>query len=147
MSTAAIIDCDPGHDDVMAILLAARTLDLRGITTVHGNASLANTTQNARKTVEFAELTHIPIAAGMPRPLVREAHYAPEVHGESGLDGPTLPVPDRRGPRPARGRLHHRPHRTTCADLHLVPVGPLTNIAVGAHQGPDRCRRGSARSA
>ena len=45
MSTAAIIDCDPGHDDVMAILLAARTLDLRGITTVHGNASLANTTR------------------------------------------------------------------------------------------------------
>ena len=105
---AAIIDCDPGHDDVMAILLAGRTLDLQAITTVHGNASLANTTTNARKTVEFAGLTDIPIAAGMPRPLVREPHYAPEVHGECGLDGPTTPVTDGRDPRPERRRPHHR---------------------------------------
>src|SRR5687767_5366512 len=93
MALSAIIDCDPGHDDVMAILLGARTLDLRGITTVHGNASLEQTTRNARQAVEFAGLTSIPIAAGMPRPLVREPHYAPEVHGKSGLDGPTLPPP------------------------------------------------------
>lgn len=128
MTISAIIDCDPGHDDVQAILLAARTLDLLGITTVHGNASLANTTQNARKTVEFAELTHIPIAAGMPRPLVREASYAPEVHGESGLDGPTLPSPtvavlDQHGVDFIIDRSHDVP------DLHLIPVGPLTNIA------------------
>ncbi len=57
MALSAIIDCDPGHDDVMAILLGARTLDLRGITTVHGNASLEQTTRNARQTVEFAGLT------------------------------------------------------------------------------------------
>lgn len=136
MSTpAAIIDCDPGHDDVMAILLAARTLDLRGITTVHGNTSLANTTQNARKTVEFAELTHIPIAAGMPRPLVREAHYAPEVHGESGLDGPRLPSPtvsvlDQHGVDFIIDRSHD------VADLHLMPVGPLTNIASALIKDP-----------
>jgi inosine-uridine nucleoside N-ribohydrolase len=90
---SAIIDCDPGHDDVMAILLAARTLDLRGITTVHGNTTLVNTTLNARKTVEFADLRHVPIAAGMARPLVRDEHNAPEVHGKTGLDGPTLPAP------------------------------------------------------
>jgi inosine-uridine nucleoside N-ribohydrolase len=135
MTTHAIIDCDPGHDDVMAILLAARTLDLRGITTVHGNTSLANTTTNARKTVEFAELTDIPIAAGMPRPLVREAHHAPEVHGESGLDGPTLPSPtvpilDQH----AVEFIIERSHDVT--DLHLMPVGPLTNIASALIKDP-----------
>jgi pyrimidine-specific ribonucleoside hydrolase len=128
MGPAAIIDCDPGHDDVMAILLAARTLDLRGITTVHGNTTLVNATSNARKTVEFAELTHIPIAAGMARPLVREEHNAPEVHGKSGLDGPTLPEPtvpilDQHAVDFIIDRSHDVP------DLHLIPVGPLTNIA------------------
>jgi len=135
MTIPAIIDCDPGHDDVMAILLAARTLDLRAITTVHGNTSLANTTQNARKTVEFAELTDIPIAAGMPRPLVREAHYAPEVHGESGLDGPTLPSPtvavlDQH----AVDLIIER--SKDVANLHLMPVGPLTNIASALIKDP-----------
>jgi inosine-uridine nucleoside N-ribohydrolase len=140
MSTPTIIDCDPGHDDVMAILLAARTLDLRAITTVHGNTSLANTTQNARKTVEFAELTNIPIAAGLPRPLVREAHYAPEVHGESGLDGPTLPSPtvpvlDQHAVDLIIDRSHDVP------DLHLVPVGPLTNVAAALIKDPTLAAR------
>ena len=67
-----IIDCDPGHDDVMAILLGARTLDLKGITTVHGNASLDQTTRNARYTVEVADLTHVPIAAGLDNPMTAD---------------------------------------------------------------------------
>lgn len=70
MSLAAIIDRDPGHDDVMAILLGGRLLDLRAITTVHGNASLEHTTINARTTVEFADLRRIrtdrPVAEGAP---------------------------------------------------------------------------------
>ena len=128
MSISAIIDCDPGHDDVMAILLAARTLDLCGITTVHGNTTLVNTTLNARRTAEFADLRHIPIAAGMARPLVREEHNAPEVHGKSGLDGPTLPDPtvpilDQHAVDFIIERSHDVP------DLHLIPVGPLTNVA------------------
>ena len=134
MKPVAIIDCDPGHDDVMAILLAGRTLDLRAITTVHGNASLANTTTNARKTVEFAGLD-VPIAAGMPRPLVREPHYAPDVHGESGLDGPDLPVPtvailEQHAVDVILERSHSVP------DLHLVPVGPLTNVASALVRDP-----------
>ena len=135
MTIAAIIDCDPGHDDVMAILLAGRTLDLQAITTVHGNASVADTTTNARKTVEFAGLTDIPIAAGTPRPLVREPHYAPDVHGESGLDGPTIPPPtvpilDQHAVDLIIERSHSVP------DLHLVPVGPLTNIASALIKDP-----------
>ena len=70
MTPAAIIDCDPGHDDVMAILLAGRTLDLRAITTVHGNASVQNTTTNARKTVEFAGLELV--RPGWRRHVVQE---------------------------------------------------------------------------
>lgn len=133
--TNAIIDCDPGHDDVTAILLAAHTLDLRGITTVYGNTTLRNTTINARKTVEFAELTGMPIAAGMPRPLVREAKHAPEVHGESGLDGPTIPDPtveilEQHAVDFLIDRSHDIP------DLHLLPVGPLTNIASALIKDP-----------
>lgn len=128
MTTSAIIDCDPGHDDVQAILLAARTLDLRGITTVFGNTTLVNTTINARKTVEFADLRHIPIARGTGRPLVRDERNAPEVHGKSGLDGPNLPDPtveilDQHAVDFIIDRSHDVP------DLHLIPVGPLTNIA------------------
>jgi inosine-uridine nucleoside N-ribohydrolase len=131
----AIIDCDPGHDDVMAILLGGHTLDLQGITTVHGNASLEDTTRNARQTVEFADLTAIPIAKGMPRPLVREPHYAPQVHGKTGLDGPTL--------EPPTVALHEQhavdfilDRSRAIEDLYLVPVGPLTNIACALERDP-----------
>jgi inosine-uridine nucleoside N-ribohydrolase len=135
MKPTAIIDCDPGHDDVMAILLGARTLDLRGITTVHGNASQEQTTRNARQTVEFAALTHIPIAAGMARPLVRQPHYAPEVHGKSGLDGPTLAQPTvPLHPQHAVDFIIEQSHAN--AGMYLVPVGPLTNIAAALIRDP-----------
>jgi inosine-uridine nucleoside N-ribohydrolase len=140
MKPIAIIDCDPGHDDVMAILLGARTLDLRGITTVHGNASQEQTTRNARQTVEFAELTHIPIAAGLARPLVRQPRYAPHVHGVSGLDGPTLAPPTvALHPQHAVDFLIAQSH--TLPDLHLVPVGPLTNIATALNRDPTLATR------
>jgi inosine-uridine nucleoside N-ribohydrolase len=131
----AIIDCDPGHDDVMAILLGGRTLDILGITPVHGNASLVDTTRNARQTVEFAGLTSIPIAVGMPRPLVREPRYAPDTHGKSGLDGPTL------GPPTVPLHPQHAvdfilDQSRTVEDLYLVPVGPLTNIACALQRDP-----------
>ncbi len=135
MQLPVIIDCDPGHDDVMAILLGARTLDLRGITTVHGNAALEQTTRNARQTVEFADLTHIPIAAGLSRPLVRQPRYAPEVHGKTGLDGPKL--------LPPTVPLHQQhavdfilEQSHAISDLHLVPIGPLTNIATALTRDP-----------
>ena len=136
MSIPAIIDCDPGHDDVMAILLGARTLDLKGITTVHGNAPLSLTTKNARKLVELADLTDIPIAAGMDRPLVREASFAPEVHGQSGLDGPDLPEPTVPILEEHATEFIYRTAKNV-DNLHLIPVGPLTNIAVALRRYPD----------
>lgn len=135
MTLPAIIDCDPGHDDAMAILLGARTLDVKGITTVHGNVPLSLTTLNARKVVELAELTDIPIAAGMDRPLVRQAVHAPEVHGETGLDGPDLPDPEvATVDEHAVEFINRVAHDVD--DLHLLPVGPLTNVAAALRRYP-----------
>ena len=140
MTIPAIIDCDPGHDDVMAILYGARTLDLKGITTVHGNAPLSMTTRNARRLVELAGLTHIPIAAGMDRPLVREPVYAPEVHGQTGLDGPDLPEPTIPILQEHAVEFIYRTAMEV-DDLVLLPIGPLTNVAVALRRYPELASR------
>ena len=135
MKPTAIIDCDPGHDDVMAVLLGGRVLDLRAITTVFGNASLEQTTRNTRQTVEFAELTGIPIAMGMAQPLVRDIRHAPEVHGETGLDGPVLEPPTvPLAEEHATDVIIAESQRSD--DLSLIPIGPLTNIATALHRDP-----------
>ena len=130
-----LLDCDPGHDDALAILLAARTVDLVAITTVHGNAPLARTKENARAVLELAGLREIPVAAGADRPLVREARYAPEVHGITGLDGPDMPAPtvpllDQHAVDVIIERSHSVP------GLHIAAVGPLTNLALAFQQDP-----------
>src|SRR5947209_16565130 len=95
VSTKIVIDCDPGHDDAMAILLALASpeIELVGVTTVAGNQTLDKTTRNALVTLEIAGRTDIPVAAGADAPLARTLRTAPHVHGESGLDGPVLPAP------------------------------------------------------
>ena len=92
MPAPVIIDCDPGHDDAVAILLAARRLDVLGITTVGGNQSIEKVTENALKVVEIGDLTHIPVARGMAQPLLKEPRHSTG-HGETGLDGHDFPVP------------------------------------------------------
>ena len=91
MTTPIILDCDPGHDDAIALLLALACpeLELLGVTTVAGNQTLEKTTANALRVLEFAGRGDVPVAAGADRPLVRERFVAAHVHGESGLDGPT----------------------------------------------------------
>ncbi len=128
MPMPAILDCDTGHDDAMAILLAARTLDLKGITTVHGNASVENTTINTCKVLELAGLTHVPVAAGAAQPLGRRLSHAPGVHGMTGMDGPDLPPP---AMRPSGQRAAEFIAETAAGvdGFHLVATGPLTNIA------------------
>lgn len=135
----AIIDCDPGHDDVMAILLGARTMDIKGITTVFGNAALPLTTKNARYTVELADLKHIPIAAGYDRPLLREDESASDgagVHGKTGLDGPQIHEPTISILEEHAVDFIYRTAKET-PNLHLIPVGPLTNIAALIRRYPD----------
>src|SRR3974390_2235127 len=95
MKHKIILDCDPGHDDAIAILLAARhpEIDLLAITTVAGNQSIEKVTRNALKVCSLAGIRDVPIAMGSDRPLVRLAKPAADIHGESGLDGPHIPEP------------------------------------------------------
>lgn len=126
-----ILDCDPGHDDALAITLAlARPeLEVLGITTVGGNAPLQETTRNALRVLALLGRPDVPVAAGLAEPLARPLEIAREVHGESGLDGADLPEPAS-APRPEgaiafmRGAILAAPGPVT-----LVPTGPLTNVA------------------
>jgi inosine-uridine nucleoside N-ribohydrolase len=137
--TPIILDCDPGHDDAIALLLALASpeLELVGVTTVSGNQTLPKTTANALRVLEFVGRTDIAVYAGADRPLVRDQHSAANVHGDSGLDGPDLPPPT----TSARD-LHavdFLAERIRARDGHLtlVPTGPLTNIALLLAVHPD----------
>ena len=138
MTVPIILDCDPGHDDAMAILLArgCSEIDLRAITTVAGNQTLEKTTLNARRVCTAAGITDVPIYAGCDRPLLRDQIIAPEVHGESGLDGPswgepTVPLADGHAVDFLVSTL-----MSTDEPITLVPVGPLTNIATALAREP-----------
>jgi len=135
MSTPVLLDCDPGHDDAIAMLLALGSdeLELRGVTTVAGNQTLEKTTANAIRVLELAGRAQIPVAAGAGRPLVREPRVAAEVHGETGLDGPDLPPPQGEpSPQHAVDFLAERIEGAT-----LVATGPLTNVALLLARHPE----------
>jgi inosine-uridine nucleoside N-ribohydrolase len=135
-----LLDGDPGHDDMLAILLAAKFVDVVAITTVHGNQSLEKTTINARKVVELGKLQHIPIAMGLPRPLVNKPTYAPEVHGVTGLDGVVLPDPTvELSKSSAVDLIIELSH--TYDDLVIVATGPLTNVATALTVDPTLASR------
>ncbi|MCU1529900.1 MAG: Inosine-uridine preferring nucleoside hydrolase, partial [Frondihabitans sp.] len=130
----------PGHDDMLAILLAAKHLDVVAITTVHGNQSLAKVTSNTLKIVELGSLQHIPVSRGLAKPLLGEAVHAPEVHGESGLDGVDLPEASVETTElDAVQTIIEMSHRYD--DLVLVPTGPLTNIAAALTVDPTLAER------
>jgi len=127
-----ILDCDPGHDDALAILLACASpeLEVLGVTTVGGNAGLANTTRNALRVLTLLGRTDLPVAAGADRPLVREPFIQPAFHGESGLDGADLPEAAMKARPEAAIELTASLVRASAAPVTLVPTGPLTNIAL-----------------
>jgi len=128
VSVPIVIDCDPGHDDAIAILLALASpeVELRAVTTVAGNQTLDKTTRNALKVLELAGRTDIPVAAGAAQPLARPLRTAANVHGESGLDGPSLPEPSA---RPVDEPAVELLDATLVPGVVLVPTGPLTNVA------------------
>ena len=135
--TKIILDCDPGHDDAIAIMVAGRhpAIDLLALTTVAGNQTLDKTTVNALHVCEHLELD-IPVYAGMPLPLVREQVVAANIHGESGLDGPVFaPLRTQVQPRHAVNFLVDT-LMASDGDISLVPVGPLTNIATAMRMEP-----------
>jgi len=91
-----LIDCDPGHDDVLAIAVAAQHCDILGITTVDGNSPLVNTTRNALIACDLFGLQHVPVHSGASQPLNGpSSNHATEAHGKSGLDGPAQRTPSR----------------------------------------------------
>jgi len=135
VSIPVLLDCDPGHDDAIALLLALGSdeLELRGVTTVAGNQTLEKTTANAIRVLELAGRAEIPVAAGAGRPLVREARVAADVHGETGLDGPDLPPP--RGEPSLEHAVDFLAERIEGATL--IATGPLTNVALLLARYPD----------
>jgi inosine-uridine nucleoside N-ribohydrolase len=130
--TDIILDCDPGHDDAIAILLALASPEVRllGVTTVSGNQTLEKTTANAIRVLDHVGRDDVPVAAGAPRPLVRERHVAAEVHGETGLDGPDLPPPSRDPDGRHAIAWIAQALSENAGPLTFVPTGPLTNIAL-----------------
>ena len=131
MSVPILIDCDPGHDDAVALLLALASpeVELVGVTTVSGNQTLAKTTANALRVLELVGRGDVPVAAGADRPIRRDLFVAAYVHGESGLDGPALPDPQGK-PLPADAADFIAERVSASAQpLTLIPTGPLTNVA------------------
>ena len=140
-----IIDTDPGQDDAVAILLALASpdeIDLLGVVAVAGNVPLPLTQKNARIICELAGRPDMPVFAGCDAPMSRKLVTAEHVHGKTGLDGPQLPEPT----MPLQGKhgvdfiietLRAEPART----VTLVPIGPLTNIAVAFERAPDIIER------
>jgi inosine-uridine nucleoside N-ribohydrolase len=135
MSVSILLDCDPGHDDAIALLLALASpeVELLGVTTVAGNQTLDKTTANAIRVLELAGRKDVPVAAGADRPLVRERSVAANVHGETGLDGPDLPPP--RGAPVEAHAVDFLAARV--AGTTLVATGPLTNVALLLARYPD----------
>jgi purine nucleosidase len=138
-ATPVVLDCDPGHDDAIAILLAAGDprIDLRAITTVAGNQTLGKTTLNARRVCSVAGITDVPIAAGCDRPLHGELRVAADIHGESGLDGPAFGTPTVEAEDAHGVELLHEVLAAADTPVTVVGVGPLTNLATLLRRFPE----------
>lgn len=130
-----IIDCDPGHDDAVAILYAAKHLHVVGVTTVFGNQTVEKTTWNALRVLTLAGLD-IPVAKGCGVPLVGEAPLAPDTHGASGLDGVDLPEPDRDALPLHAAEFIIREAHARQGDISLAIIGAHTNVALALRLEP-----------
>lgn len=130
--TRMIVDCDPGHDDAIALILAHHCAEVLAVTTVSGNAPLAATTDNALMVLALLE-ADTPVHAGAARPLVGEPKHAFAVHGESGLDG--VPRIDH-GRTPASEDAVTALLEGAAPDAWVVALGPLTNLALALRRDP-----------
>src|SRR5215203_4928442 len=133
--TKIIVDCDPGHDDAVAILFAARHFDLLAVTTVYGNSSVENTTRNA---LAILELTGIdaPVAAGCAEPLVALALHTREMHGKTGLDGANIPPPTHSAIETHAVDLIIALAEQHRGELVVAAIGPSTNLALALKREP-----------
>jgi purine nucleosidase len=134
-----IIDCDPGHDDALALLLAAGDPRLRllGATTVAGNQTLDKTTRNALRILALAGRADVPVAAGCDRPLIGDLIVAEDIHGASGLDGPDLDIPVTEAADVHAVELMRRLLVGSAEPVTLIATGPLTNVALLLRSHPE----------
>lgn len=139
MQRKILLDCDPGHDDAVAMMLAwgNPSIELLGVTTVGGNQTLDKVTRNALSVATVVGMHDVPIAAGCRLPLVSPVEIAPDVHGDSGLDGVELPEPAvELDPRHGVDLIIETIMSNEPGTVTLVPTGPLTNIAMAARKEP-----------
>jgi purine nucleosidase/pyrimidine-specific ribonucleoside hydrolase len=144
MPTPVIIDSDPGLDDALALFLACASpeLDIVGITTVAGNIGLSRTTANALKLLHHLGRDEIPVIAGRPHALHGSAVEPADIHGEDGLGGTDLPSPERQALAvDATGWFADELRRRPSRSLHILALGPLTNLAHLVETHPDAARQ------
>ncbi|EFV42003.1 pyrimidine-specific ribonucleoside hydrolase rihA [Enterobacteriaceae bacterium 9_2_54FAA] len=132
MSLPIILDCDPGHDDAIALILALASpeLELKAVTTSAGNQTPDKTLRNALRILTLLQRSDIPVTGGAVKPLMRELIIADNVHGESGLDGPDLPEPNFAPQTCNAVELIAQTLRASQQPVTVVATGPLTNIAL-----------------
>ncbi|HUP55330.1 MAG TPA: nucleoside hydrolase [Methylomirabilota bacterium] len=138
-----VLDCDPGHDDALALVvgLARPELELVAVTTVAGNAGLPETTRNALRVLTLLGRTDIPVAAGAAGPLMRPLHVADNVHGASGLEGADLPEPAFAARPEGAVELLRSVLESASEPVTIAAVGPLTNIALLVRTHPHLVER------
>jgi inosine-uridine nucleoside N-ribohydrolase len=138
-----LVDCDPGQDDAIALLLALASpeIDVLGVTTVAGNQTIEKVTMNALRVLELAGRNDVAVAAGADQPLVGELVVAADAHGETGLDGPDLPQPT--GSPVEQHAVEFLAERLLASErpVTLVPLGPLTNVALLLAERPEAAER------
>ena len=143
--TKIILDCDPGHDDAVAIMLAGKSpaIDLLGITVVAGNQTLEKTVRNALNVTAWLDID-VPVYAGCGQPMIREKMVAGDIHGESGLDGPVFPPLEKKAEPIHAVEFMIRTLLASDGDITVVTTGPMTNLAMAMRMEPrivDKIRR------
>jgi len=133
-----IIDCDPGHDDAIALIMAfgSDNLEIKGVTTCAGNQTPDKTLNNALRVLSFIN-ANITVAQGALVPIIRKLMTSPEVHGETGLDGPELPPPTLKPSQLNADQLIMKILNESEEKITLIPTGPLTNIGILLSSHPE----------
>lgn len=135
--TKIILDCDPGHDDAVAVMLAGRheAIELLGITVVAGNQTLEKTVRNTLNVTQWLGID-VPVYGGCGRPMVREKVIAGDIHGESGLDGPVFPALEKQAEQMHAVEFMVRTLMASDGDITVVTTGPMTNLAMALRMEP-----------